>query len=78
MLACAANRESRVMAWEPVPYLFKKMTANIALMDLVNNATFAPTLFPITMATRHFMFPSTPLWQASIRRMETMQQSPLM
>ena len=42
MLACAANRESRVMAWEPVPYLFKKMTANIALNGFSEQCDLRP------------------------------------
>lgn len=31
MIACAANPRARVIAWEPVPYLYEKLRANIDL-----------------------------------------------
>jgi FkbM family methyltransferase len=30
LLACAANREAKVKAWEPVPYLYNALRANLA------------------------------------------------
>lgn len=43
MLACAANEESRVMAWEPVPYLFQKLKANITLNGFTQQCDLRPT-----------------------------------
>ncbi len=42
MMACAANPESRVIAWEPVPYLFKKLQANIALNGFTDRCDLRP------------------------------------
>lgn len=42
MIACAANRDSQVIAWEPVPYLFKKLEANIALNGFTHRCELRP------------------------------------
>jgi FkbM family methyltransferase len=42
MMAGAANPDSRIIAWEPVPYLFRKLQANIALNSFTHRCDLRP------------------------------------
>ncbi|MCU1336618.1 MAG: hypothetical protein JWO19_2199 [Bryobacterales bacterium] len=49
MMACAANSKTRVIAWEPVPYLFRKLEANIALNGFTHRCDLRPNALSDTV-----------------------------